>query len=105
MLVKFQTKSYPTIVMFGDIAKKLIKYMGHSGAIPSAIDSKDVPTALLNLQEALKKEIDSKENLSKSTNTEDDNDEYVSLDTRAKPLIELLQTAIKEDEYVMWDKT
>ena len=105
MLVKFQTKSYPTIVMFGDIAKTLIKYMGHSGTIPSAIDAKDIPTALQNLQEALKKEIDSTENLSKSDNTEDDEEEYVSLDIRAKPLIELLQAAINEDDYVMWDKT
>ena len=105
MLIKFQTKSYPAIVMFGDIAKKLIKYMGHSGTTPSAIDAKDVPTALQNLQEALKNEINSTENLSKSKNTEDDEEEYVSLDIRAKPLIELLQTAISEDEYVMWDKT
>ena len=105
MLVKFQTKSYPTIVMFGDIAKKLIKYMGHSGTIPSAIDAKDVPIALQNLQEALKKEINTSENSSKSHSTEDEEEEYVSIDTRAKPLIELIQTAIKEDEYVMWDKT
>ena len=105
MLIKFQTKSYPTIVMFGDIAKKLIKYKGHSETIPSAIDAGDVPTALQNLQEALKEEIDSTENSSKSNNIEDGEEEYISLDKRAKPLIELLQTAINEDEYVMWDKS
>ena len=41
----------------------------------------------------------------KNTNIEDNNEEYISLDARAKPLIELLQAAIKEDEYVVWDKT
>ena len=105
MLVKFQTKSYPTIIMFGDVAKKLIKFMGHTGAIPSAIDAKDVPSALRNLQEALKNEINTTGNSSKSDNNEDDEEEYISIDKRANPLIELLQSAKKEDEYVMWDKT
>jgi len=105
MLVKFQTKSYPTIIMFGNVAKKLIKFMGQSGAIPSAIHAKDVPAALHNLQQALKEEINSTENSTKSHNNEDDEEEYISIDKRAKPLIELLQSAKKEDEYVMWDIT
>lgn len=104
MLVKFETKYYPTIVMFGDVAKQLIKFMGHSGTIPSAIDAKDVPFALQNLQERLKYVNEIIETTSESYNNSDDKEEYVSLDKRAKPLIELLQTAIKEDEYVMWDK-
>ncbi len=104
VLVKFQSKSSPTIIMFGDIAKTLIKYMGHSGTIPSAINAKDVPVALQNLQEALKNEIEQTEDLSKSNHHDENEEEYVSLHTRAMPLIELLQAAIREDEYVTWDK-
>ena len=103
MLVKFETKSYPTIVMFGDVAKQLIKFMGHTGTIPSAIDAKGVPLALHNLQEKLKTTYEISET-SSECHKDDDDEEYVSLGKRAKPLIELLQTAIKEDEYVMWDK-
>ena len=101
MLIKFETNSYPTIVMFGDVGKKLIKFMGHSGTIPSAIHAEDVPTALHNLQHALKKEIDT---TTDNTN-QDDEEDHISLDKRAIPLIELLQSAEKNDESVMWDVT
>ena len=104
MLIEFQTKSYPPIVMFGDIAKKLIKYMGHSGAIPSAIEAEDIPNALAKLQKALKNDCNISENISNSDSNEDNDEENISLDKRAKPLIELLQSAIDEGEYVMWDR-
>ncbi len=101
MLIKFETDSYPTIIMFGDVGKKLIKFMGHSGTIPSAIHAEDVLAALHNLQHALKKEID----VTTDDNNQDDGEDHVSLDKRATPLIELLQSAEKNDEGVMWDVT
>ena len=53
MLVKFQTKSQATITMFGDVAVTLIKLMGRSGTVPSALLAEDVPAALARLKAAV----------------------------------------------------
>ena len=37
VLIKFKTDAYADIIMFGDVAQQLLKMMGHSGTVPSAI--------------------------------------------------------------------
>jgi len=37
MLVTFTTKAYADITMFGDVAVAMLKMMGYSGTVPSAI--------------------------------------------------------------------
>ncbi|KTD53211.1 hypothetical protein Lsan_3621 [Legionella santicrucis] len=96
MLVTFHTDAYEDITYFADIAKSLLSLMGHSGAIPGAIKSEDLPEALLNLQSGLKKE-------EKTVEDDEENDEEISLKKRAIPLIGLLQAAIKKDKDVLWD--
>ena len=49
MLVTFTTDAYADITMFGDVALALLKMMGHSGTVPSAILAADVPAALSRL--------------------------------------------------------
>jgi Domain of unknown function (DUF1840) len=44
--------------MFGDVAEHLLKMMGHSGTIPSAISAKDVPAVLERLKNAVESEQD-----------------------------------------------
>lgn len=100
MLIKFETNSYPDIIMFGEIGKKLIKFTGHSGTIPSAINAKDVSAALHSMQLAIKNEMDS---LDIEEDLNEDNEEYVSIEKRAIPLIELFESAVKNEEGVMWD--
>lgn len=98
MLVTFTTKGHADITMFGDVARTLLKMMGHSGAIPSAILAEDVPAALERLTAAIAKE-------KASTPKEDkdsDKEPGVSLVNRALPLISLLTAAVKENANVMW---
>ena len=97
MLVTFTTKAYADITMFGDVAVSLLKMMGHSGTVPSAITAEDLPAALERLTAAL----NSQTNSQPIENSNDDEPE-VSLHTRAIPLIELLNAAIKEKADVMW---
>jgi hypothetical protein len=49
MLITFTTDAYADITMFGDVAQAMLKMMGHSGTVPSAILSADVPAALSRL--------------------------------------------------------
>jgi hypothetical protein len=54
MLIKFKTTaSYPEITMFGEIGLKLIKMMGRSGKVPSAISAEDIPAALAALRKGV----------------------------------------------------
>ncbi len=104
MLITFQTDSYANITMFGDIALKLLKYMGHSGTVPGAIKAEDIPIALDMLKQAVSAEIKSAGDKPDAELDEDEAENYVSIDKRAKPLIELLEAAAAQNEDVMWDK-
>ena len=96
MLVTFTTDAYADITMFGDVAFTMLKMMGHSATVPSAILAADVPETLSRLTAA----IDSgKASLPVSDNDADDS---VSMAHRALPLINLLTAAAKADCDVMW---
>jgi hypothetical protein len=97
MIVTFTTKAYADIIMFGDIAIALIKMMGHSGTVPSAILADDVPHALSQLKQSLSMSIEDK--------TDDETEEgepVVSFHQRALPLIALMEAAIKQHEDMSW---
>jgi len=97
MLVTFTTDAYADITMFGDVALALLKMMGHSGTVPSAILAADVPAALSRLTAGIE--------AAKAVPPVDDEDEdepQVSLSNRALPLINLLTAAAREGCDVMW---
>lgn len=98
MLVTFHSNAYENITYFGDVAQQLLVLMGHSGTIPGAIKSQDLPQALSHLQKAL-----AKGKLSGSEQEDDDGDVEIGLAKRAIPLINLLQASIKDDCDVLWD--
>lgn len=89
--------------MFGDVAIKLLKMMGHSGTVPSAILPKDIPAALGRLQSALQA-VEPSEGGGRGgqSETEGEREPPVSLRRRAHPLIELLTRAAERDTEVMW---
>jgi hypothetical protein len=106
MLITFKTPVYADITMFGDVAKALIKMMGHSGAIPGAILAEDVPKALETLKDAVARN----PNAPLNPRRDDDDDEAVrresvSLAKRALPLVELLEAAARDEKNVMWEQT
>lgn len=102
MLVTFSCPVYADITMFGDVAIRLLKLMGHSGTVPGALLAEDVQAALERLQAGVKAE----EALSGSEEPAEDEDgePVVSLSHRTLPLIELLAAAAKANSNVMWDK-
>lgn len=95
MLVTFSTDAYANITMFGDVAISLLKMMGHSGTVPSAILAEDVPAALSRLTAAIDK-------ANGITPIKDTDEVAVSMANRALPLIALLTAAAKAKANVMW---
>lgn len=104
MLVTFSCKAHADITMFGDIAIQLLKLMGHSGTVPSALLAEDVPAALDRLKAAIEadKAASAAEASAEGVNEEPD-EKAVSLAVRAVPLIALLTDAAEAKCNVMWD--
>jgi|ACQI01.1.fsa_nt_gi ATP-dependent protease HslVU (ClpYQ) peptidase subunit len=96
-MINFQTKHHADVMMFDKVALKLIHLMGHSGTVPSAFSSaEEIEAALNKLKSAVS---------TPSAQSGDDwDDDKVSLAHRAKPLLELLETAHKYEEHVFWDR-
>jgi len=99
--VTFSCKVCPNITMFGDVAVRMLKLMGHSGTIPSALAAEDVPPALTRLEAAV--EADKQSPKPQEPAEGPDDEPVVSLSLRAGPLIDLLKTAAEEKCDVMWD--
>ena len=101
MLITFKTQVSADVTMFGNVALKLIKLMGHSGSVPRAIEPEDIPQALNMLRHGIAADnAAAKED--EAEDSDDETEELVSVHNRALPLIELLQVAHKENTPVMW---
>ena len=109
MVVTFRSRAHADIMMFGDIAVQLLKLMGHSGAVPGALQPKDIPDALARLKQAVA--ADKAASAARPPAQSQDNEEEeapeppVQLAHRALPLIELLEASLKEQCDVMWDQS
>ena len=105
MLVTFKCKAHGNVTMFGDVAKRFLKMMGHSGTIPSALYAEDVPAALERLKKAVNLEQEKQSDDMVYDIEEDElNEPPVSLAVRAFPLMEMLSAAAEESCNVMWYK-
>jgi hypothetical protein len=102
MLVTFSTPVYANITMFGDVAIRLLKLMGHSGAVPGALLAADVQPALQRLQAGVRAVTAASG--PEEPAEDEDGEPVVSLSHRALPLIELLDAAAKANRDVMWDR-
>jgi hypothetical protein len=98
MLIHFNS-SVGEFTMHGDVAIQLLKMMGHSGTVPSAILAADIPAALAKLRVALQHAPPPP-----PPKNDEEEREYVPIQRRAVPLVELLENAIRNDADIMWDK-
>ena len=105
MLVRFRSGA-GDITMFGDVALKLIKMMGHSGTLPSAMLAKDIPAALERLTSAVAAAPGQPAPGPGPGpgNKKVDEDPAVSLQQRAFPLIELLGRCVENECDLLWDQ-
>ena len=96
--------------MFGDAAATMLKLLGHSGSIPSAIVNADLPAALAKLKAGIERDghMPAPEPGAKVATAEeidaDPRRAPVTLRMRARPLIELIEDAIARGGDLMWDR-
>jgi len=106
MLITFDSKA-GRVTMFGDVAVHLLKMMGHSGTVPSALLAADIPAALQRLEKSLEHPPPlPKKPEDETKDTADDGDEGreppVSVNQRAFPLVQLLRAAAAQKADVLW---
>ncbi len=104
-MVTFRTNSHRDIDMFTGDAHTMLKLMGLSTTVPSALRAEDVQPALDKLKQGLERH-EATQPPPASDEEQDDDDEEptpVPLHTRALPLIELLETAANANEHVIWE--
>ncbi|WGZ94007.1 MAG: DUF1840 domain-containing protein [Candidatus Thiothrix putei] len=102
-MIRFTSPAAASVSMFEKDAKALIRMMGHSGTIPSAIRAEDVATALQCLEAALKAEAAQTDATTKQPPA-DAEETAVSTNVRAYPLLELLRAAVAKQKNVMWEQ-
>jgi len=99
MPVIFSTPSSHRVFMFDKDANKMLKAMKTSGNIPGALFPEAIEDALSSLEERV--QLESNDEI--ETVAEDDN--HVGIQTKAMPLIELMQRAIEQNEKLLWEKS
>lgn len=107
MLITFTSKYSPDVMMFGDVASVLLKAMGQSETPPGALQGDSIKSAADQLRRYL--QAIPTPDKSVADDDEDDDDEQadkkeqrVGLSIRAKPLLDMLDKAYKEQENIIW---
>lgn len=106
MPITFKSKHSPNVVMLEKVALELLRLMGHSGTVPGSLMPRDIPPALARLEQAVHGAPDRPLDADRDSHDEDDGEREpeISLSQRALPLLEMLRTALAEDDHVIWDR-
>jgi len=110
MLITFRSAACANVIYFGDVAKRLMQFMGKESADAGIITVDQLPAAIAALREAI---ADDKQNHRRLLDQEEGETEYetapngasrprVSLTQRALPLLEMLETSQREEKPVLW---
>ncbi|MEH6456516.1 MAG: DUF1840 family protein [Cocleimonas sp.] len=98
MPVVFKTATSHRVVLLNRDANMMLKTFNTSGNIPGALYPEAIPDALESLKTRIKLE-SREENL-----TQNKDSDHVDINTRAFPLIGLMQSAIENNETLMWNQ-
>ncbi len=104
MLVKFSSPVAADIIMFGDVAKRLLELMGASGKIPSAAQPEELRWMKDRLVATLEQVEPAVEPPREEDTSGDRIERPVPLATRAYPLLEMIDAALAAEKHVSWDK-
>ena len=100
MLVRFHSKA-GGFTMQADVAVPLLRLMGMTGDVPGALLAKDLPAALERLRRGVASGSAGARNPSAD---EEGAAQRVSIATRAFPLVQLLENAVKRNCDVIWEE-
>lgn len=109
MIVTFRSKAAGDVIMFGDVAKRMMEIMGKEFSEQGIVTVEQLPGAIGRLKAAI-----AADKAARVGEPEEDEDEprleaapggarpFVALAVRAIPLLELLEYSLKEETPVVW---
>ena len=108
MIITFQSQAAGDVIMFGDVAMRMMEIMGREASKKGIITVEQLPTAIARLKAAIA--LDKAQRAGKSDDdlpsTEKAADgasrPFVSLTQRAVPLVEMLELSLKKNHAVVW---
>ena len=108
MLVTFESKASGDVIMFGDVAHRMMAIMGKEEDGQGIVTVEQLPEAIARLKAAVA--VDKQEKRTQEDQFEvapDGSDRgnprpFVSLSQRAMPLIELLERSLQKRVPVLW---
>lgn len=108
MIVTFQSKASGDVIMFGDVAHKMMEIMGKEAGEQGIVTVEQLPEALARLRAATAADKDARQEQTEEQQPQFElapdggRRPYVSLAQRATPLIELLEWSLKKQVPVVW---
>ena len=108
MIVTFQSAAAGDVIMFGDVAKRMMKLMGKDETDKGIVTVEQLPDAIARLKAAIEEDKRQRasvheEDLPQTERGGNGNSRpYVTLTQRAVPLLELLEWALKKQKPVVW---
>lgn len=98
MLVKFDSNVAGELMMFADVARRLLQAAGKECTARGVIRAEQVPDIVARLRQAAATD------KAEHTGEDDEDRNVVSLGRRAQPFIEFLElTAREKDGFVLWE--
>jgi hypothetical protein len=107
MIVTFSSKAAGDVIMFGDVAHRLMKIMGKEADAKGIITVEQLPEAIAHLRAAIAADKEARAAQAAEDEVNGDHGDTgrpapISLAQRAVPLLELLEWAHKKQKPVVW---
>lgn len=113
MIVTFQSAAAGDVIMFGDVAQRLMGIMGKEASDKGIVTVEQLPEAIARLKAAIAEDKTQRAQRAAVADADGPQSEpdpnsqtgqrpFVSLAQRAVPLLELLEFALKKKKPVVW---
>lgn len=98
MLITFKSPASADVMMFGEVAEKMLEIIGKEPSGKGIITVENLPAAIDKLKGAINADVQSRGQATQDANGGDS----VSISQRAIPLIELFERSLKQEVPVVW---
>lgn len=115
MIVTFRSRATADVIMFGEVAHRLMRLMGKEATAQGIVTVEQLPDAIARLRAAIEQDkeqhaglvaeaLDALDSASSGADAErpDPMSQPVSLTQRAVPLLEMLERSQRHDQPVVW---
>ena len=107
MIVTFKSQASGDVIMFGDVAQRMMEIMGKEATAKGIVTVEQLPEAIARLRAAIAADKAEHANAVNPDWPQHEQEIYgkgiaVSLTQRAAPLLELLEWSLKKNKPVVW---